>query len=65
MAQGPGKYDDVATMALRETRAKGVIVLVFGGDRGSGFSVQAEEGIVLNIPEILRNVAGQIEQDVK
>jgi hypothetical protein len=65
MARGPGKYDDVATMALRETRASGVIVIVVGGDRGSGFSVQAVEGVALDLPQILRTMADQIEKDVQ
>ena len=65
MAQGPGKYDDVATMALSATRAQAVIVVVIGGDRGSGFSVQALEGVVLDLPKILRSMADQIEQDLK
>jgi hypothetical protein len=65
MARGPGKYDDVATMALQETRASGVIVIVLGGDRGSGFSVQAVEGVVLDLPQLLRTTADQIEKDLQ
>jgi hypothetical protein len=65
MAQGPGKYDEAASQVRKTTGARAVIVIVIGGRDGSGFSVQAEEGVVLNIQEILRNVADQIEQDVE
>jgi len=43
---------------------KAVIVIVLGGPMGSGFSVQAEGGVTLNLPAILRGMADQIERDV-
>jgi hypothetical protein len=67
MAMGPGKYDDVATMARIASQARGgVIVIVLGGVRGSGFSVQSEDPETMNkLPELLRTMADQIEQDLK
>jgi hypothetical protein len=44
--------------------AKGVIVLVFEGDRGSGFSVQATPEVTATIPSILRQIADSIEKDM-
>jgi hypothetical protein len=60
--QGPGKYDDLATMVREQANAKGVIVIVFGGDKGTGFSVQADLETLLALPKILRSTADQIEQ---
>jgi UDP-N-acetylglucosamine:LPS N-acetylglucosamine transferase len=46
-----------------ETEAKGVILIVFGGSLGSGFSVQAPPDVTAALPAILRRVADQIERD--
>ena len=66
MAIGPGKYDDVATMARVASQARGgVIVIVLGGSQGSGFAMQSEDPILMaKVPEILRNIADQIEADL-
>ena len=40
MAVGPGKYDDAATKAREETKARGVALIVIGGEHGHGFAVQ-------------------------
>ena len=64
MPHGPGKYDDVATVALKSTKARGVIVMVFDGEKGTGFSVQAPADVQLRLPVILRDVADQIERDL-
>lgn len=65
MAVGPGKYDDYATTVRLGARAKGVILLVLGGEKGSGFSVQADGPTTLQLPALLRNIADQIEADLK
>jgi len=62
MALGPGKYDDLATEVRKQTRAEGVIVLVFNGTKGSGFSAQLSPDLTLKIPEILRDIATQIDE---
>lgn len=36
MALGPGKYDDLVTDIRTQTDAAGVVLLVFGGNKGSG-----------------------------
>jgi len=59
---GPGGYDDVASVVWDATRADGVIVVVFNGDKGTGFSVQAPLLLVNEIPAILRSMADQIER---
>jgi len=61
MALGPGKYDDLATAAREAAGARAVIVIVVGGNKGSGFSVQTEPGLVLPLPALLRTIADEIE----
>jgi hypothetical protein len=61
MPQGPGKYDDVATIARHATNAQVVVLIVLGGREGSGFSVQAPLDISAKLPVLLRQVANEIE----
>jgi len=61
MPIGPGKYDDLCTYVREQAKAEGVIVLVFGGERGNGFEVQATLSITLGLPEILRSMADKID----
>ena len=63
MAIGPGKYDRTTTMVRNVTQARGVVVIVVDGLRGSGFSVQATADIVKDLPNLLRHVAEQIEEN--
>jgi hypothetical protein len=58
----PGKYDDVCTQVRKEVGGN-VIVMVFGGVRGSGFSCQADLETTLALPDILENMAAQIRRD--
>lgn len=59
----PGGYDDVASVVWDATHSEGVIVVVFNGDRGTGFSVQAPLLLVNEIPGLLRSMADQIERN--
>jgi hypothetical protein len=62
---GPGVYDDECT-ALRESlHANAVAVIIAGGDRGDGFAVQAPGLFMLSLPNVLRNVADSIEQQMR
>lgn len=58
---GPGKYDDLCTEVRTKAKAEGAIVLVFNGEKGSGFSCQATIEDTMRLPEILRSMADQIE----
>jgi hypothetical protein len=59
---GPGKYDALATKAREEAMAAAVLLIVIGGNKGSGFSVQTADLIVLAaLPAILRDLANDIE----
>ena len=62
MAWGPGKYDPEATQVRASTKANGVILIVFEGDRGSGFSAQLDALKLIAIPQMLRDIADQIEK---
>jgi hypothetical protein len=63
MAFGPGKYDDLCTHIRTLTQARGVLLIVIDGGRGSGFGCQATADITLRLPELLEDVAAQIRQD--
>jgi hypothetical protein len=64
MTEGPGKYDHLATIVRELSSAEGIIVIVFEGDRGSGFSVQATPKVTETMPSILRQIADDIEKDM-
>lgn len=65
MPRGPGKYDPEASAALASAQAAAVVLIVIGGDRGSGFSVQSMTPDTLrNLPNLLRGIADAIDQDV-
>lgn len=64
MAIGPGKYDKICTDVRQELNAKGVILIVIEGDKGSGFSCQAELADTLLFPLLLRSIAREMEQDL-
>jgi hypothetical protein len=65
---GPGKYDDACTrvrgeVGLADGDQGGVILIVFGGHKGNGFSCQADLRTTLALPEILESIAKQIRED--
>jgi hypothetical protein len=61
MAIGPGKYDDVCTVARETANAEGCILVILDGSQGSGFSCQATIEITVKLPALLRKVADEIE----
>lgn len=59
---GPNQYDAQADEVRNATHAKGVVLLVFDGSEGNGFSVRTDDpAIAANVPTILRSVAQQLE----
>lgn len=58
---GPGKYDDAATAARRITGGS-VLLIVADGKLGGGFSVQATPDVLLQLPDILEQVAKEIRE---
>jgi hypothetical protein len=62
MALGPGKYDAECTLVREKTGARGVLLIIFGGNRGGGFSCQSDISFLMDLPQVLRNVADEIER---
>lgn len=60
---GPGKYDAACSRARIDTKAEGVLLIVFNGEHGQGFSAQLTLPLLLTVPTILREVADRIERD--
>lgn len=65
MALGKGRYDDLCTDAREKSKGRGAILIILEGEKGFGFSVQAGIQDLLVLPNILRIVAGNIEEDLK
>lgn len=63
MAIGPGKYGKEARAIRKSLKARGVILIVFGGLKGPGFDCQVPLEIELVLPKILRHIAAQLEED--
>jgi len=64
MANGAGKHDKSLTLALEFAYAKEGVLIVFDGDKGMGFSVQATEENIAKIPDILEHMAKEIRKDL-
>lgn len=70
---GAGKYDKEATILRALTNAEAVLVMVIGGDKGSGFSVQLVDtddaarrtSLVNFMAAVMRNSAEQLESDME
>ncbi len=64
MAVGEGKYDKSLTLALEFSYAQEGILIVFDGNKGMGFSVQATEENIAKIPDVLEHMAKEIRKDL-
>lgn len=64
MALGPGIYDDLCTYVREKAQADGAILIVLGGQNGSGFACQASPAETVNLPRRLENMASQIRADL-
>ena len=60
MAMGKGRYDNHCTVVRDLTNADGVVVIVLGGNRGSGFSAQLSPELQAKLSDILEDLAKQI-----
>jgi hypothetical protein len=62
---GPGKYDEEVRLVQKATDAALVLLVVVGGDRGTGFSVAAiDPKFVQNVPDVLDVVSAKIREQV-
>lgn len=62
MALGAGKYDDLCTYVREQADAKAAIVIVVGGNKGQGFSCQADLATLLMLPDMLELIAKQLRE---
>jgi hypothetical protein len=62
MPFGPGKYDNLTTHVREEAKAKGAIVIIFEGNKGSGFSCQTSPHALHSMPELLEHIAQQLRE---
>jgi hypothetical protein len=65
MAYGPGKYSVLCAHAMTDAKALACVLITLGGEKGSGFEVVGQPGVVLDLPALLREMADQIERDQK
>lgn len=65
MTWGPGKYDDVLTVARDSCEATGAVLIVFDGKHGNGFAVHATSPQLSALPDVLRHMANGIEADLR
>lgn len=63
MALGPGKYDKLCTYVRRKANARTAIVIVIGGHKGGGFSVQGSLDDTIRVSAILREMADRLDKD--
>jgi len=60
---GPGKYDDICTVARERTDAQAAIVIIVNGVLGSGFSLQSEHpDLVVQLPDMLETMAKELRE---
>jgi hypothetical protein len=64
MPVGPSKYDSEVSELRARIKADGIVLIVFGGDRGPGFCTQLSFEMTLATPKILRELAQQIEANI-
>lgn len=64
MAFGPGKYDQTCSLVREATKAEGVVLIIFNGVHGNGFSCQASPEVTMGLPDMLEHMARQIRADL-
>jgi hypothetical protein len=64
MALGAGKYNDLCTHVREQSDARVAIVIIVGGNKGSGFSCQGDDAtVLLKVPDMLEEMARLIRAD--
>jgi hypothetical protein len=60
-------FDGESVALLRHLKAKGLVLIVFAAERGTGISVQFEKDqaeVMKDVPVILRRMANRMERDL-
>jgi hypothetical protein len=63
--RGPGRYDNLCSHVQMATQAQGIVLIIVNGNLGSGMSVQGLGEVMPSVPDLLRQVANEIEKDMK
>jgi len=58
-------YEDVAAAVKAQTGAQGVVLIVFGGVRGSGAAIDVTTTMAALLPQYLRAVADELDRDAR
>jgi len=62
----PGRYDDICQWASWATDASAIVVLIVGGNRGSGVSIGAlDRQFLERLPGLLRFVSDDLKQKLE
>jgi tRNA A37 N6-isopentenylltransferase MiaA len=61
----PGKYDKHAEQLINELGAQGLVLIVIGGNLGTGMSVKSDVVMLAALPGVLRHTADMIESEVR
>jgi hypothetical protein len=65
-AIGHGKYDDLCTYVRERSGGEAAIVIVIGGSKGNGFSMQFTSlAAMLQLPDVLQQLAKQIRTNLR
>lgn len=67
MLSNGGKYEHICQMAREAANSEGAsaIVIIFDGEHGNGFSVQATPRVILGLPNLLEHMAQQIRAEAE
>jgi 2-phosphoglycerate kinase len=66
MTIGPGQYDDLCTYVREQSGGEAAIVIVIGGSKGNGFSMQFTNlAAMLQLRDVLQQMAKQIRADLR
>ena len=65
MALGPGTYDELVIQLNEQLEADGILLVVFGGARGSGCASTLPLHLLATVPEILERIAHEIRKDIE
>jgi hypothetical protein len=66
MTIGPGKYDDLCTYVRERSGGEAAIVIVIGGSKGNGFSMQFNNlAAMLQLADMLQQMAKQIRAELR
>lgn len=57
-----GRYDDYADRLQKELQSQGVVLIVIGGEKGSGFSIAATPAVVVDMPSVLHEIACMMDR---